>query len=129
MKTRFLGLGAESGFAGERPVSPYLTVGRDYVVLAILVPSDRPTEFLILTDQDDPSWFPASQFDLVSADVPTSWKILVGEGGSAQRIEIAPEPWLSVGYWSDYWGDDHLASLQAKEIFAHELDVILRETG
>jgi len=104
-------------------------VGSDYVVLAIVVPSDGSTKYLVESNKERPSWFPAPQFDLVSSEVPTSWRIRVGDGGAVGRIEIGPEPWLVRGFWEDYWGDDHLASLQAQDVFERERDAILRETG
>jgi hypothetical protein len=130
MKVRFQGLPKDSA-SGERRSSPFLTVGQDYVVLAIKVSSAGPTKYLLIGDRkDDPSWFPAPQFDLVADEVPTTWKVLVGAGGSAGHIEIAPEPWLVRGFWGDYWGDtDPLACQQAHDVFARELDAILREVG
>lgn len=130
MKVRFQGLHRDPA-SGERRSSPFLTVGQDYVVLAIKVSSAGPTKFLLLGKGDKPSWFPAPQFDLVADEVPTTWKVVVGAGGSAEYIQIAPEPWLVRGFWGDYLGDseDPLAYEHAQDVFARELDTILREVG
>ena len=126
MKARFVGLPMDD--AGVRPSSSFLTVGRDYVVLSITVPATRPVQYRLLTDQGDPSLFDASLFDLASDEVPSNWRVKVGGGGSAGRLEIGPKPWMERGFWEDYTGDDVTAALAAQAIFERESEIILHES-
>jgi hypothetical protein len=111
---------------GERAQHGFLTVGHDYIVLAIMVVPTRGVSFLLLDDRTArPGWHSADKFDLVSTEVPPNWRISVGTAGIAGAIEIAPEPWLEVGFYEDYWSDEPERARLAEETFLRELDVIL----
>jgi hypothetical protein len=115
--------------AGGRRSSGFLSVGAEYVVLAISV-SRRGIDLLLLDDQAQrPGWHPAGDFDLVSDSIPSNWKVQVGVGGSVDSLEIAPAAWLEPRFFVDYWGDDPGAAKAADEIFQRELATILIESG
>jgi len=90
---RFVGYGRAS--TGQRRDSGFLTVGRQYVVLAVTVSERTGVEFLLLDDDaQQPGSHGAGGFDLLSDRVPSSWRIAVGVSGSASSIDLLPESWM-----------------------------------
>jgi hypothetical protein len=126
MRVRYLGYTSD----GERRRKLALSVGRDYVVLAINV-NARETRFLILGDQfvPRPGWYPAPHFDLVADDVPSNWRIRIGAmTNDAAALRVAPASWLEPGFFEHYEGDGNAATLAARSAFDRELAVILKES-
>lgn len=105
-----------------------VTVGSDYVVLAISANSRR-VQFRILENRREDSAIQSpilrdsSCFEVVSGAVPSNWRVAVDTEG---RVEIAPEPWLRREFWEEFF-DSSDASLAAREDFERELAVILDE--
>jgi hypothetical protein len=115
---------------GERRIHGFLTIGHEYVVLAITVSQRQGVQFLLLDDETErPGWHKAVDFDLVADSVPSSWRVQVGLGGHVDSLEIAPASWLEPRFFLDYWGDDPDAAKAAEQVFQRELEVIMRETG
>lgn len=129
MKVRFIGSAGRTG-DGERKAHGFLTPGKDYVVLSIIVESAQGVQFLILDDSlHQPGWHSAEAFDLVSDEVPSNWSIKVGEGGSTSYVEIAPSAWLEPNFYNAYWGDGDAAAVAAQAVFDREVEVIVRESS
>jgi hypothetical protein len=126
MRVRFVGLPMVEG---RRPKASSLTVGNDYVVLAISSHDAQPMKFLVLTDRREPIWYPASHFDLVSDTTPSTWRVLVGRGGHVGYLQVAPAPWLEPGFLEAFWGDGGVATIAARATFERELEIILRESS
>lgn len=105
-----------------------LTTGADYVVLAISAHHGQ-SHFLIAADGGRPVRCEASHFDLVSPEVPSSWRIRVGHQGDCGRVDLAPGPFLEPGFFDAFWGDGDEAALEAQEVFRREAAIILEETG
>lgn len=81
--------------------SPWLTVGSEYVVLALsVVPGRNVTFRLIGNDGRTPALFAASQFEIIRGNIPSVWEVQIEEEG---RLEIGPRPWLRPGFWEDYF--------------------------
>lgn len=87
--------------------SPWATVGKTYVVLAISMTPDQPVRFrLIGDDAGTPVLFDSRMFELVSDEIPSSWRVdLVADG----FVEMAPSSWLRQGFWDDYFDVDPAA--------------------
>jgi hypothetical protein len=126
MRVRCLGYAKEDGNS-RRENS--LTVGGGYVVLAINVEQSDRHDFMLLDDRTQrPGWYPSSDFDLVSDEVPSNWRIAVGGLGSANSLTVAPALWLEPGFLEDYWDDGGVATVAAHGVFDRELQLILRES-
>jgi len=126
MRVRYLGYTNDDG---QRTAHGALDVGGEYVVLAITINKGFGHRFFVLDKFDSPSWFSVEHFDLVSDEVPSNWRIKVGDNvGSATSLRIAPESWLAPGFLEDFFGDGDTAALAAQSAFERELAVILRES-
>jgi hypothetical protein len=115
---------------GERRRHGFQTIGNDYVVLAIKASNERGVRFLLLADDPpEPGWFAASDYDLVSDEVPPNWSIRVGGAGRADIVTIGPASWLEPGFFEDYWSEDPIRGAAAEDTFQRELEVIMRQTS
>jgi hypothetical protein len=111
-----------------------LAADRDHVVLAIFTDHVAGVRLCLLADEAPladpyPALFPASSLELVSPEVPPSWRVSVGHNGRPDSIVIAPEPWLHHRFFWDYWDDEHPeAQRHARELFDREVELIMRES-
>jgi hypothetical protein len=110
-----------------------LAAGRDHVVLAVSTDPVEGVKLCLLADDSGlvfPGWFPATIFELASAEVPPSWRIAVGRfGGRPDGIMLAPESWLEPSFFPDFWDDEQPeAQRRAREVFERELELIMRES-
>lgn len=81
--------------------SPWLTVGKEYLVLAVSVLPERGVMFRIVADDGhSPMLFKARQFAVTVTDVPSIWKVRGDDDGG---LEFGPDPWLRPGFWEDYF--------------------------
>ena len=84
--------------------SPWLTIGKEYLVLGIYVPFEEIPKFRLLGDDGaTPALHDASQFEVVSNFLPSSWKIYIG---SQKLLSIEPESWLTPEFWEAYFNFD-----------------------
>ena len=105
-----------------------VTIGRDYVVLAMSVAKAQVMLMVLAEDTDMPAWLPSAEFDLVANEIPSTWRVRLGVSASPGEIHIAPEPWLARGFYEDLWGDGDTRAIAAQEVFAREMEVILSES-
>ena len=108
----------------EEDQSPWLELGKEYVVLAIFAPFALSTSFLLVSDDTSklPVPFDANQFEIVCGALPTTW---IAGSDKEGRVEIAPEKWLREDFWLDFYDRDP----RALEDFRIEANQILREFG
>jgi hypothetical protein len=79
-----------------------------------------PVHFVVLDDDDEPTWFPAAMFSLVSARIPPNWTLDLGEWG---ELELGPASWRDK-FWGRFHGDDGDAWTEAHRIYREELRVM-----
>ena len=104
------------------PTSPWLTLGKDYVVLAVVAYPMGAVRVLLTHGGTDFGWWPSRAFETVSVTVPSNWTVTTGTEG---RISLGPASWESDGYGEEFTnGDD-----DAKAIFQRELNKILEESS
>jgi hypothetical protein len=103
--------------------SPWLTIGKEYIVLHIIVHHDK-VFYQILDDSSDkaPGLHRAEQFEIVSNKIPRNWKIF---SGNLALFTIEPEAWREPGFWERCFDGDP----QALEIYKREARIILEEEG
>jgi hypothetical protein len=103
--------------AGSR--SPWLTLGREYVVLSVLADTAGRVFYRLLSDdQRTPALFGATQFEVTSTNIPKGWCLWVPEEGG---LELSPAAWLTPGFWESYFD----AEEEALRVFNAELTTIL----
>lgn len=128
MRVRFVGDPGRTA-SGERRGSGFLTVGKEYVVLALNANNERGVTFLLLDDDTaQPGWHSSVAFDLVADGVPSNWRVSVGGAGKADHLEVGPSAWLEDGFFNNYWGDGDEATIAARQTFQAELEIIIRES-
>lgn len=104
--------------------TPWLTIGKEYVVLSLEVRALSVENRVYLSIQSDdganPVLFEADQFVTVSSKMPANWVISLDEFGN---MNIEPQKWSRPGFWEDYFNFDE----DARQDFEDELKVILRD--
>jgi hypothetical protein len=94
-----------------------LTEGRTYLVLAMLLASEKNALLvLIVDDAQSPTWFETNQFETASDLIPENWVVRIGSDGA---VHLAPAAWLEEGFWDRFYhGPD---ALEARRLFRSEL--------
>ena len=100
--------------------SSWLTVGREYHVLSVLIEYGKPLEFqLIADDGTTPCYNQAIQFEVISNIIPPNW---VAAWDPGVCFKLSPEKWLGKGYWEDYFN----GVSEAISIFESEKEKIIK---
>lgn len=100
--------------------SPWITVGANYRVAALLaVPNSRIELQIIADDGFSLAWFDSSLFLTVDSSIPKSWTVRVNDAGA---VEFAPAAWLVDGFWESYYDGDAIAARAVES----ELEKLLR---
>lgn len=106
-------------------ITPWLTIGKEYIVLGLEVRALSVENRLYLSIQSDdgpnPVLFEADQFVTVSNKIPSNWVASLDEFGN---MNIEPQKWLRPGFWDDYYNFDPAA----RSDFENELELILTES-
>jgi hypothetical protein len=100
--------------------SAWLTIGKEYIVLAIEVRQDK-VSFLIASDSNEqPVLQSALQFEILNKKIPTTWQI---SPGVIELFTIGPKAWYEPGFWEDCYNHDPAAL----EIYKREARIIHEE--
>jgi hypothetical protein len=100
MKALCLGLGDDAALLK----GGWLTLHREYDVLAILASPGRTIEFRVLADDGrTPILADSRLFAATAQPVPGSWVCTVSEDGV---VELGPSAWLEEGFWERYFDGD-----------------------
>ena len=105
----------------EQLISPWLIIGKEYIVLMIEV---YPTKnYFLLVDESSnqaPHLHGAKQFEVVSHSIPSNWQI---NPGDLEIMTIGPKSWQE----PDFWGRCHEGDESALEVYKREARVIMEE--
>lgn len=105
----------------EQDTSPWLTIGKEYIVLMIEV---YPTKnyFLVIDDSENnaPGLHDAKQFEVVTHHIPSNWQMNPGDLGI---MTIGPKFWQE----PDFWGECYEGDESALEIYKREARIIIEE--
>ena len=87
--------------------SPWLAVGKVYLVLEILVREQKYVKFRLVSDDNNtPAFHDSSQFELVSDVVPKCW---IATFEPSQDFYLLPSTFAQQGFWERYFdGDDEV---------------------
>lgn len=103
-------------------ISPWLTIGKIYVVLEIDIHSGKEGTYRLIGDNSDqgPALYGSNQFEVISGKLPSNWKV---SHRTQERFTFGPEEWQQKGFWERcYEGDP-----EAMEIYKREARIIMRE--
>jgi hypothetical protein len=94
----------------------WLTLHREYQVLAILGIPGRSIKFRVLSDDGHtPILADSTLFAASDQSLPRSWVCAVTQDGV---VELAPKKWLEPGFWERFFDRDQ----QALEAFQQEVE-------
>jgi hypothetical protein len=105
----------------EQSASPWLTVGKEYIVLMIEVYSNK-NYFLMIDDSSNeaPHLQDAKQFEVISHHIPSNWQI---NAGDLEITTLGPSTWQEPSFWERCHDGDE----SALEIYKFEARIIIDE--
>lgn len=106
--------------------SPWLTKGKEYVVLALNISSKFGIEACIQTDHySEPRYITLNGFEIISQHIPTSWITLTKQIDDETFIDMLPQSWAYDGFFNELEDENH----QSIALFNKEVEIIYREEG
>ena len=107
----------------EQANSPWLTIGKEYVVLMMEVYPIK-TLYLLVDDSSNqaPALHDAKQFELISHFIPSNWMI---NPGDLEVVTLGPKVWQEPTFWEDCYDHDP----KTLEIYKREARIIFEEEG
>lgn len=105
-------------------INPWITIGKEYVVLEVEIYPGKDILYRLISDQSDesPALFNAKQFDIVSGQLCSSWRMSLLSGGI---LNLGPASWESIGFWEKCYDGD----VAALEVYKHEVELMIKEDG
>lgn len=102
--------------------SPWLTIGKEYVVLQILCCTEKGVLYRLISDdvEGSPAIFSANQFQITSLTKPSNWEVTIKKNNF---IIIGPAAWSKNGFWEECYDGDH----NALEIYKREARIIMSD--
>ncbi len=100
--------------------SPWLTIGKEYVVLSIEVRENIIYYLLVSDSNNQPGMHNAVQFEIISGKIPRNWII---EKGSSVIFTLGPEAWWGKNFWEKF----HDVDPEALETYKREARIIYEE--
>jgi hypothetical protein len=105
----------------EMSSSPWITIGKKYVVLGIELQPGEGQYYVIPSDEDGGAILSdIKQFRIVSNKLPACWRVAVDNNG---MLSFGPEEWLLTDFWDRYHDGEAAAAALYKEI----KEALLRE--
>ena len=86
--------------------NPWISVGREYVVLEILAVPGSYIHLRIDLDSSVSSVWDAAMFETIDQSVPSNWVVEIASDG---QLSIGPARWIEAGFWERYFEGDELA--------------------
>ena len=109
---------------GEK--SPWLTQGKEYVVLALNVSSKFGIEVCIQTDHyKEPRYITLDGFEVISQKIPRVWITLMRDLDDEKIIDLIPKSWS----YDDFFNELADENPEALVLFNKEAELIYREEG
>lgn len=103
-----------------------LTIGKEYLIIEMIIyPGDEVIYRLICDDLTTPALFDSKQFIIISNKIPSNWKINQRFADGCNAITLAPEPWLELGFWGDYFDSNP----EAIAVYEKEKEIIYAEAA
>jgi hypothetical protein len=106
---------------------PDIHVGDEYLVAGIALTQDaRGLRIFTGAVNAQVGIWPVEMFEVVSAHIPSSWRVAIEHTADYVFMQIDPEPWLRPGFWDDLWAEGFN---EANLSFQDEIDRMLVEEG
>jgi len=103
-------------------MSSWLTVGKEYIVLEILICPEKEVSYRLVGDNKNqmPAMYDARQFEIISNAIPSNWIVKQLSSG---RFIFSPAAWREPGFWESYYDHDPVAL----EIYKREARIIFEQ--
>jgi hypothetical protein len=101
VRVRAIRLVEESGPV-RHDATPWLTLGNEYVVLAIQMSVGLSPQLRLVTDRGDEGAFDASLFVVIDDRPSSRWRAAIDADGS---VEFGPATWLTADFWAHFYDD------------------------
>ncbi|MGD2093274.1 MAG: hypothetical protein PVH61_44350 [Candidatus Aminicenantes bacterium] len=84
--------------------SPFLTIGKEYVVLGIHIDGIGIQKYQIISDDNDdvPIITDISQFRIICNRIPKCWRVGINLNGN---LYFSPAEWMEMGFWEDLYDE------------------------
>lgn len=106
--------------------SPWLKVGNEYVVLAIVLVEKSGVQVYIQTEHyDEPHFSSVIGFEFINQNIPSSWVTVFSESYGRKVMTCLPASWNYDSFFEDMENQDP----KAIELFNKEVEQIYREEG
>jgi hypothetical protein len=100
---------------GQVEESAWLTIGKIYHVLEIVVRDSDGVWFRIVTDDNgSPGLHRARQFERITGNIPSCWVVSYEPHSS---LILSPETWLENLFWTRYFDGDQDAQKEFERVF------------
>ena len=102
--------------------SPWITIGKEYIVLEISINPGSEIYYRLVGDNPDesPGLYDAIQFEVTSNKLPSTWRVEQMKSGD---LYLSPLPWQIKGFWEDCYDLDP----KSLEIYRREATIIYEE--
>lgn len=106
--------------------SPWLKVGNEYVVLAIVLVEKSGFQIYIQTEHyDEPHFSSLIGFEFINQKFPSSWVTIFSESYGRKVMTVLPASWNYDSFFEDMENQDP----KAIELFNKEVEQMYREEG
>jgi len=104
--------------------SPWLKLGKEYLVLAIVLAENSSMQIYIQTeDNHEPHFFGLSGFEFINQNIPSLWITKIIEVNGRKVMTMLPASWNYESFFEDMENQD----LKAIELFNKEVEQMYRE--
>jgi len=104
--------------------SPWLKLGNEYIVLAIMLVENTGMQIYIQTeDHDEPHFFNLAGFEFINRIIPSLWVTRITEANGRKVITMLPASWD----YDNFFEDMENQNLKAIELFNKEVEQMYRE--
>lgn len=106
--------------------SPWLRVGNEYVVLALICTEKSGIQIYVQTEHyNEPHFSSLVGFEFVNQNIPASWLTLFSESYGRKVMTMLPSSWNYENFFDDMENQDP----KAIELFNKEVEKIYQEEG
>ena len=114
-----------NAFDKETELSPWITLGRIYHVMSIIIDEQGTLDYQVINDSQKSDsiamgYHSSKCFEIISDVIPSNWKAQILKMSS---ITIRPLAWQESGFLEALYDRDP----EAYKIFERERDLIMRE--
>lgn len=104
--------------------SPFLTIGKEYVVLGIHIDGLGIQKYQIISDDNDdvPILTNISQFKIICNKIPKCWRVDINLNGN---LYFSSEEWMGDSFWDDLYDEKP----EAIAIYERIRDEIINESS